>query len=289
MHLRNSGTRSMSSCCIRHVPSAASGFRGVNALIFFLISKFHETSVTRSFMCGKARIGSTVIGQGLDSIIFYPLAFAGLWTGATLLKVMAANWAFKVLVEVVMTPVTYVVCERLKRAEGVDADPEALAMIAAAAEGSVRDGLSILDQAISHADLVGSEDGKTRVTAEQVRQMLGLADKTMQRRLLDAVLSGKGGTVLEEVAQQYALGIEPIAMMRAQMDVVHRVTVTQIGGVGPDIRSTEEREALEGWAKALSAGLRLSTVTWECSALTRPTWVCPWWVNVAMRMGFLVR
>ncbi|WP_062342864.1 DNA polymerase III subunit gamma/tau [Novosphingobium sp. CCH12-A3] len=138
--------------------------------------------------------------------------------------------------------------------EGVEAEDEALAMVAAAAEGSVRDGLSILDQAISHADLVGSEDGKTRVTAEQVRQMLGLADKTMQRRLLDAVLSGKGGTVLEEVAQQYALGIEPIAMMRAQMDVVHRVTVTQIGGVGPDIRSTEEREALEGWAKALSAG-----------------------------------
>lgn len=138
--------------------------------------------------------------------------------------------------------------------EGVEAEDEALAMVAAAAEGSVRDGLSILDQAISHADLVGSEDGKTRVSAEQVRQMLGLADKTMQRRLLEAVLSGKGDVVLSEVAQQYSLGIEPIAMMRAQMDVVHRVTVTQIGGVGPDIRSTEEREALEAWAKALSAG-----------------------------------
>ncbi|OYW50917.1 MAG: DNA polymerase III subunit gamma/tau [Novosphingobium sp. 28-62-57] len=138
--------------------------------------------------------------------------------------------------------------------EGVEAEDEALAMVAAAAEGSVRDGLSILDQAISHADLVGSEDGKTRVSAEQVRQMLGLADKTMQRRLLEAVLSGKGDVVLAQVAQQYALGIEPIAMMRAQMDVIHRVTVTQIGGVGPDVRSTEEREALEAWAKALTAG-----------------------------------
>ncbi|MCX7285352.1 MAG: DNA polymerase III subunit gamma/tau [Novosphingobium sp.] len=138
--------------------------------------------------------------------------------------------------------------------EGVEAEDEALAMVAAAAEGSVRDGLSILDQAISHADLVGSEDGRTRVSAEQVRQMLGLADKTMQRRLLEAVLSGKGSEVLAQVAQQYALGIEPIAMMRAQMDVIHRVTVTQIGGAGPDVRSTEEREALEAWAKALSAG-----------------------------------
>lgn len=142
------------------------------------------------------------------------------------------------------------ICEK----EGVEADAEALSMVAAAAEGSVRDGLSILDQAISHADLVGSDDGRTHVSADQVRQMLGLADKTMQRRLLEAVLSGKGNTVLEEVAQQYALGIEPIAMMRAQMDVVHRVTVTQIGGVGPDVRSTEEREALEAWAKSLAAG-----------------------------------
>ena len=142
------------------------------------------------------------------------------------------------------------ICEK----EGVEVDAEALAMVAAAAEGSVRDGLSILDQAISHADLVGSDDGRTHVSADQVRQMLGLADKTMQRRLLEAVLSGKGATVLDEVAQQYALGIEPIAMMRAQMDVVHRITVTQIGGVSPDVRSTEEREALEGWAKALAAG-----------------------------------
>ncbi len=142
------------------------------------------------------------------------------------------------------------ICEK----EGVVADAEALAMVAAAAEGSVRDGLSILDQAISHADLVGSDDGRTHVSADQVRQMLGLADKTMQRRLLEAVLSGKGNVVLDEVAQQYALGIEPIAMMRAQMDVVHRVTVTQIGGIGPDVRSTEEREALEAWAKVLAAG-----------------------------------
>jgi DNA polymerase-3 subunit gamma/tau len=75
--------------------------------------------------------------------------------------------------------------------EGVEAEDEALAMIATAAEGSVRDGLSILDQAISHADLAGGGEA-TVVTAEQVREMLGLADKTMQRRLFAAVL---GATV----------------------------------------------------------------------------------------------
>ena len=137
--------------------------------------------------------------------------------------------------------------------EGVEAEDEALAMIATAAEGSVRDGLSILDQAISHADLAGGGEA-TVVTAEQVREMLGLADKTMQRRLFAAVLGGDGGALLEEVAQQYALGIEPIAMMRAQMDIVHKVTVAQIGGSGSDTRSPEERAAIEGWARDLAAG-----------------------------------
>ena len=67
MHLRNSCTRSTSACAIRQVPSGASGFRGLNGLIFFLTSKFHETSVTRSRIGGKARIGSTVTGSSSGS------------------------------------------------------------------------------------------------------------------------------------------------------------------------------------------------------------------------------
>src|SRR5436309_8870770 len=58
IHLRNSCTRSISSCCIRHVPSAASGGRGLNGLIVFFTRKFQETSVTRSFNVAKAFIGS---------------------------------------------------------------------------------------------------------------------------------------------------------------------------------------------------------------------------------------
>ena len=65
-------------------------------------------------------IGSTLCGQGIDSVIFYPLAFYGIWTHDTLLAVMAFNFAFKVGVEVAFTPVTYFVVGRLKRAEGVD-------------------------------------------------------------------------------------------------------------------------------------------------------------------------
>src|SRR5271154_2994454 len=62
MHLRNSCTRSTSSCCMRHVPSGASGGRGLNFLIFVLTRKFQDTSVTRSRMLGNARIGSMGIG-----------------------------------------------------------------------------------------------------------------------------------------------------------------------------------------------------------------------------------
>ena len=149
----------------------------------------------------------------------------------------------------IQTPVLAAHFGKVCEAESVRAEDEALAMIAAAAEGSVRDGLSILDQAISHADMAGGGE----VTAEQVREMLGLADKTMQRRLFSAVIGGKGDGVLEEVASQFALGIEPAAMMRAQLDLVHKVTVTQISGAA-DARSAEEREALEGWAKKLGAG-----------------------------------
>ena len=138
------------------------------------------------------------------------------------------------------------VCEQ----EGVAAEPEALHMVATAAEGSVRDGLSILDQAIAHADL---GDGEGKVTAERVRDMLGLADKGAQRRLLGTVLEGDAKGLLAGVADQYALGVEPLALMRSLMDLVHRITVAQIGQAEPEAPSAEERAALGDWATRLSA------------------------------------
>lgn len=65
-------------------------------------------------------IGSTVVGQGVDSLLFYPIAFAGIWSFDTLLAVILFNWGFKITVEIVMTPVTYVVVYHLKRVEQVD-------------------------------------------------------------------------------------------------------------------------------------------------------------------------
>lgn len=134
--------------------------------------------------------------------------------------------------------------------EGVTADPEALAMIAQAAEGSVRDGLSILDQAIAHADL----GGEGRVTPEQVQDMLGLADKSVQRRLLAALLEADAPAVLELVEAQFALGVEPLALLRSQMELVHAVTVAQVSRSNARALSPEERAAIDEWAGKLSAG-----------------------------------
>lgn len=80
---------------------------------------------TRGRWLWTRTIGSTVVGEGLDSFTFYPIAFAGIWTGDTILKVIAFNWTMKVLVEIVFTPVTYAVIGFLKRREGVDVYDEA--------------------------------------------------------------------------------------------------------------------------------------------------------------------
>ena len=65
-------------------------------------------------------IGSTVVGELVDSLVFYPIAFFGIWTAETLIKIIIFNWTLKVAVEVVFTPATYAVVNALKRAEQQD-------------------------------------------------------------------------------------------------------------------------------------------------------------------------
>ena len=141
------------------------------------------------------------------------------------------------------------ICQR----EGVEAEDEAIAMIAAAAEGSVRDGLSILDQAIAHADMDSGSAG-TMVHAAKVRDMLGLADKGARRRLFQHLLEGDARALLAAVDQQYSLGVEPLALMRSLMEFTHRIAVAQVAGGEADATTAEERDALGEWAEKLSAG-----------------------------------
>lgn len=136
------------------------------------------------------------------------------------------------------------ICEK----EGVEAEDEALQMIAAAAEGSARDGLSILDQAIAHADM---EEGGA-VTSAMVRDMLGLADKGARRALFATILEGDAPALLKAIDDQYALGVEPLALMRSLLDFAAKVTLAQVGDGEPDAPTAEERAALAEWSGKLS-------------------------------------
>ncbi|HEX5182924.1 MAG TPA: DNA polymerase III subunit gamma/tau [Allosphingosinicella sp.] len=130
------------------------------------------------------------------------------------------------------------------KSENVDVEPEALALIARAAEGSARDGLSILDQAIAH--------GADGVTAEQVRSMLGLSDRGAIRRLLGLLLAGDAEGALASLRDQYDLGVEPSSVLRGLLESVHAITRFKVGGAQDPALSAEERDAYGDWASRLS-------------------------------------
>ena len=131
--------------------------------------------------------------------------------------------------------------------EGVTAEPEALMLIARAAEGSARDGLSILDQAIAHAGLEGGGVG-----ADAVRQMLGLSDRGAVRDLLALILQAESAAALASLRRQYDYGVDPLSVFRSLLETVHGVTLAKVG-TAPDIaQPQEERDARATWAAALS-------------------------------------
>ena len=133
------------------------------------------------------------------------------------------------------------------RAEEVEVEPDALAMIASAAEGSARDGLSILDQAIAH--------GAGAVTADQVRDMLGLADRGRIRRLLELVLSGDAAGALGALDEAHELGIDPSQLLRGLMESLHLATRAKAGAGTAALQSAEQRESAEMLAQQLGWGM----------------------------------
>ncbi|WP_082660191.1 DNA polymerase III subunit gamma/tau [Sphingopyxis sp. H050] len=131
--------------------------------------------------------------------------------------------------------------------EGVEAEAPAIWLIANAAEGSVRDGLSILDQAIAHADL----DGGGKIGADQVRTMLGLSDRTAITQLMAAILGGDSGGAIDLARAQYALGIEPVAMVRGLMDLTHAITLAKVSRHDDPALAASDRERIGDWAQKL--------------------------------------
>jgi DNA polymerase III subunit gamma/tau len=136
-------------------------------------------------------------------------------------------------------------------AEGVAADPEALALIARAAEGSVRDGLSMLDQAIAHCDVEGAD----RLTGEQVRSMLGLSDRGATRALFKMILTGEAQPALAAITDQNDLGVEPVALMKGLLEICHGITLVKVGAAKDAAQSAEERTDYDDWAAGLSFAL----------------------------------
>ena len=129
---------------------------------------------------------------------------------------------------------------KIASAEGAQISDDALALITRAAEGSARDATSILDQAISH--------GAGETTVDQVRAMLGLADRGRVLDLFDMVMRGDAAAALSELAAQYADGADPMAVLRDLAEVSHWISVIKItpeAAEDPTVPPDERSRGLE--------------------------------------------
>jgi DNA polymerase-3 subunit gamma/tau len=139
--------------------------------------------------------------------------------------------------------------------EHVEIEEAALALIARAAEGSVRDSLSLLDQAIAHA--------AGPVRAEDVRQMLGLADRVRVVDLFEALMKGDIATALTELRAQYDIGADPAVVLSDLAEFTHFVTrVKVVPSVADDV-SLSEAERTRGRAFAAQLSMRVLSRTWQ--------------------------
>ncbi len=140
---------------------------------------------------------------------------------------------------------------RIVEKEGVTVGPEALAMIARAADGSARDGLSLLDQAIALG-------GGTAVEAEQVQGMLGLADRARIFDLFGALVAGKVPESLDILSDLYAAGADPAVVMQDLLELAHFLTRAKLVPQTLEAPGQPETERLRG--RELSEKLSLASL-----------------------------
>jgi DNA polymerase-3 subunit gamma/tau len=145
--------------------------------------------------------------------------------------------------------------------EGIAAEPEGLALIARAAEGSVRDALSLLDQAIAHSGLAGASNANVR--AEDVRQMLGLADRARIIDLFEALMRGDIAAALKELRDQYDAGADPAVALADLAEFTHFVTRVKVVPAVADDPSLAEVERTRGRAFATALSMRVLSRTWQ--------------------------
>ncbi len=143
----------------------------------------------------------------------------------------------------------------LAEREGVRVAPPALAMIARAADGSVRDGLSLLDQAIA---LTGGEVGE-----EQVKAMLGLADRARIFDLFEAVMGGEIAAALDLLGDLYAAGADPLVVLQDLLELTHFLTRVRLVPQVAEDPGVPETERVRGQALAEKLGVAVLARTWQ--------------------------
>ncbi|WP_268875828.1 DNA polymerase III subunit gamma/tau [Falsiruegeria litorea] len=139
--------------------------------------------------------------------------------------------------------------------ESAEITDDALALITRAAEGSARDATSLLDQAISH--------GAGETTADQVRAMLGLADRGRVLDLMDMILRGDAAGALTELSAQYAEGADPLAVLRDLAEITHWVSVVKITPDAAEDPTISPDERTRGAQMAEALPMRVLTRMWQ--------------------------
>ena len=145
--------------------------------------------------------------------------------------------------------------QNLATLENASISTEALALITRASEGSARDAQSLLDQAISHGA------GETNV--DQVRSMLGLADRGRVLDLFEFIMRGQAQEALNELGSQYSDGADPIGIIRDLAEVTHWVSVIKITPGAADDPTVSPDEKGRGQAFSQSLSMQILTRTWQ--------------------------
>ena len=145
--------------------------------------------------------------------------------------------------------------KKIAAAEQADIAADALALITRAAEGSARDATSLLDQAISH--------GAGETSAEQVRAMLGLADRGRVMDLFEMIMRGDAASALSELGGQYADGANPLAVMRDLAEVTHWISVVKITPDAGEDPTVSPEEQMRGLSLAKALPMRALTRMWQ--------------------------
>jgi DNA polymerase III subunit gamma/tau len=145
--------------------------------------------------------------------------------------------------------------QKIAKGEGAQISDDALALITRAAEGSARDATSLLDQAISH--------GAGETTADQVRAMLGLADRGRVLDLFDMVVRGDAAAALTELAGQYADGADPMAVLRDLAEITHWLSVIKITPEAAEDPTIPPDERTRGLDMAGRLPMRVLTRMWQ--------------------------